>query len=128
MICLEDLVPTQINAPNPSIQVMIIDGTAIVNMLQPSTAKTFSDNEKQVFSSYIKTQLNHASRLDVVWDEYFRDSLKAETCTKRGKGVRRRVEPSNAIPGKWDAFLRIAANKVELFSFLVTTLSTLKSK
>ena len=126
--CLEDLVPTQMNAPNPSTQVMIIDGAAIVNMLQPGTAKTFSDYEKQVFSPYIKTHLNHVSRLDVVWDEYFPDSLKAETCTKRGKGVRRRVEPSSAIPGKWDTFLRIDANKVELFSFLATHLTTLSTE
>ncbi len=38
-------------------------------------------------------QQQHVSRLDVVWDEYSPESLKAETRSKRGKGVRRRVEP-----------------------------------
>ena len=57
----------------------------------------------------------------VVWDEYLPDSLKAETRSKRGKEVRRRVEPSNAIPGNWKTFQCIDENKVELFSFLATT-------
>ena len=123
--CLEDLVPTQENAPNPTVQVIIIDGAAIVNMLRPGAAKTFSDYAKQVFSPYIKSQLHHVNRVDVVWDEYFPESLKAETRRKRGKGVRRRVEPSSAIPGKWKEFLRIDGNKVELFSFLATSVTAL---
>ena len=40
----------------------------------------------------------------VVWDEYLPESLKAETRSKRGKEVRRRVEPSTAIPGNWKTF------------------------
>lgn len=125
--CLEDLqAPAQMNV-NPAVQVMIIDGAAIVNMLRPGTAKTFSDYEKHVFSPFIQTQLNRVHRLDVVWDEYFPDSLKAEARKKRGKGICRRVEPSSAIPGKWDAFLRIDANKTELFSFLANRLATFSS-
>ena len=126
--CLEDLATTQMNAPTPTVQVMIVDGAAAVNMLRPGTAKTFSDYEKQVFSPYIMTQLHHVRRLDVVWDEYFPDSLKAETRTKRGKGVRRRVEPSSNIPGNWEQFLRIDDNKVELFSFLANCLTTLNTE
>ena len=43
------------------------------------------------------------------------DSLKAETRSKRGKGVRRRVEACNAsaIPGIWQD-----DNKAELFSYV----------
>jgi len=44
--------------------------------------------------------------------------LKASTREKRGKGVRRRVVKSAAIPGNWQSFLRVHSNKVELFSFL----------
>ena len=51
------------------------------------------------------------------------DNLKVETRTKRGRGIRRRVEPSSSIPGNWQAFLRIDENKVELFSFLATRLA-----
>ena len=94
-------------------------------MLRPGAAKKFSDYAKQVFTPYIMSQLQHVSRLDVVWDEYFPESLKAETRSKRGKGVRRCVEPHNAITGNWQEFLRIDDNKVELFSFLATCVTAL---
>ena len=126
--CLENLAPSQMNSSNPTLQVLIIDGAAVVNMLRPGTANTFSDYEKEVFSPYIKHQLHHVCRLDIVWDQYFPDSLKTETRAKRGKGVRRRVEPSSVIPGKWEEFLCIDANKVELFSFLATHLLSLDTE
>jgi hypothetical protein len=49
---------------------------------------------------------------------YIPESLKADARSKRGKGVRRHVDPSSLIPGNWQAFLRIDDNKTELFSFL----------
>ncbi len=73
--CLEDLVPAQEDAPNTGVQVL--DGVAIVNILLPGAAKTFSDYAKYVFSPYITSQLQHVNRVDVVWDEYFPESLKA---------------------------------------------------
>ena len=87
--------------------------------------RTFSDYATQVFLPYITSQLQHVNRLDVVWDEYIADSLKAETRTRRGKGIRRRVEPSNTILGNWQEFLRINENKIELFSFLATSAATI---
>ena len=80
--------------------------------------KKFSDYESQVFLSYIVSHTQHVTRVDVVWDEYLPKSVNAETRGKRGKGVRRGVEPSTAIPGNWKEFLRIDGRKVELFSFL----------
>ncbi len=103
--CLEDLVPTHENAPNPT--VLSTGQHCWWGYCEHATtygaAKTFSDYvEKQVFSPYIKSQLHHVSRLDVVWDKCLPESsLKAETRRKRGKGVRRHVEPFSAIPGKW---------------------------
>ena len=94
-------------------------------MLRSGFANTFSDYATQVFLPYITSQLQHVNRLDVVWDEYIADSLKAETRTRRGKGIRRRVEPSNSIPGNWQEFLRINDNKTELFSFLATRAATI---
>ena len=119
--CLEDLVPTQDLCPTPFVQVVLLDGAAIANMLRPGFATTFSDYATQVFLPYITSPLQHVNRLDVVWDEYIADSLKAETRTWTGKGIRRRVEPFNSIPGNWQEFLRINNNKIELFSFLATS-------
>ena len=45
-------------------------------------------------------------------------SLKADTHSKIDKGVMRRVDPSSAIPGNWQACLHIDGNKTELISFL----------
>ena len=125
MICLEDLVPTQDLSPTPVVQVILLDGAAIINTLRPGFAKTFSYYATQVFLPYITSQLQHANRLDVVWDEYIADGLKAETRTRRGKGIRRRVEPSNTIPGNWQECLRNNDNKIELFSFLATSAATI---
>ena len=91
MGCLEDMIPPQENATSPHVEVIILDGAAITNMLAPSGTKTFSDYATQVFLPYITSQLQHAIRLDVVWDEYMLGSLKADTRTKRGRGIRRRV-------------------------------------
>ena len=120
--CLEDLVTSKEKTSKPDVDVIILDGSAIVNMLRPGYAKTFSDYAMQVFLPYVVSQTQHASRVDVVWDKYHPDSLKSETRSKRGKGVRRCVEPSTAIPGSWKEFLRIDENKVELFSFLANTI------
>ena len=59
---------------------------------------------------------------------YIHDSLKVDAHNKRGKGIRRHVEPSSLIPGKWQAFLCINDNKTELFSFLaVSTVENIKT-
>lgn len=127
--CLEDLIPPRENAAaSPSVEVMILDGAAIVNMLAPGNAKTFSEYASQVFLPYITSQLQHTSRVDIDWDEYCPESLKTDTRKKRGKGIRRRVEPSSSIPGNWQAFLRIDENKVELFAFLATRIATTETE
>ena len=62
-----------------------------------------------------------------MWDDYRPDALKAQTRDMRGKGIRRRVEPNNAVPNNWAEFLRINENKTELFAFLsreIVTIST----
>lgn len=121
--CLEELVPLEESLPSPRVEVLILDGAAIVNMLKPVNSKTFQDYANKVFLPYIQSQLQHVSRLDLVWDVYLPESLKADTRSKRGKGIRRRVEASSAVPQNWRGFLRIDENKTELFSFLSTQVS-----
>ncbi|KAG0725800.1 hypothetical protein GWK47_037891 [Chionoecetes opilio] len=120
MPCLENLVPVKEDLSTPRVQVNILDGAAIFNMLRPWTAKTFQCYATYVFVPYVTSQLQHVERLDIVWDLYMADSLKADTCSKRGKRVRRRVEPSSAVPGNWQEFLRINDDKTELLSFLAS--------
>ena len=104
----------------PTVDAIILDGAAIVNMLKPVTARTFSDYASQIFLPYITTQLQNAQRVDVVWDEYVHGSLKAYTSSTRGKGRRRRVESCSAMPRNWLEFLRNDDNKLSCFLSLKT--------
>ena len=97
---------------------IIFDGAAIVNMLKPIGVKTFQDYATHVFLPFIKAKLQNVQRVDIIWDVYVEDSLKSTARENRGKGVQRRVAPSNAIPGKWQEFLRLSDNKTELYTFL----------
>ena len=81
--CLEDLLPPRGKAAASSpVAVKILDGAAIVNMLAPGNANTFSEYASQIFLPYITSQLEHTSRVDIVWDEYLPDSLKVDTRNK----------------------------------------------
>ncbi|KAK3731974.1 hypothetical protein QZH41_003373 [Actinostola sp. cb2023] len=69
-------------------------------------------------------KLRTAKRVDVIWDVYLPDSLKAGTREKRGSGTRRRVLPSSNLPKNWKGFLRVNDNKTELFHFLANQLQS----
>ena len=71
-----------------------------------------------MFSLYISAQLEKSNRIDIVWDVYLADSLKASMREKRGKGTRKRVAPSTVMLKNWTDFLRVDENKTELFAFL----------
>ena len=92
--------------PTPEVDAILLDGAAVVQMLNPGTAITFQDYADSVFKRYVS------------WDVYLPGSLTATTRKKRGKGVRRRVSPSNTMPKNWKGFLRDGNNKTELFAFL----------
>ena len=115
--CLEDAIEEQDDIA-PSVEVVVLDGPAIVHMLTPEAARTFREYTQHVLLPYAEHQLDKSQRVDVVWDDYRPDSLKAQTRDMRGKGIRRRVEPNNTVPKKWAEFLRINENKTELFAFL----------
>lgn len=122
--CLENCLELDdYQAPSSHFDVIILDGAAVVNFLKPHAAKTFDDYALKVFLPYIYNQLKRACRVDIIWDQYFDNSLKSQTRSKRGKGIRRRVEASSSLPGNWQEFLRIDANEIELFSFLVKHIS-----
>lgn len=123
--CLEKI--SDARSEIPSIEVIILDGAAIVHMLKPGASRTFEDYSKKVFLPYIKSQLQVVRRVDIVWDRYFPDSLKGTTRNKRGKGVRRRVKPDSRIPGNWGDFLRVDENKKELFDYIADQLITIES-
>ncbi|XP_014677523.1 PREDICTED: uncharacterized protein LOC106817375 [Priapulus caudatus] len=122
--CLEPLAPRPPTTPN--VDVKIVDGAALVHLLEPKHAativKTFKDYAEYVFIPYLLRQLQASTRLDVVWDSYTTDSLKANTRTCRGTGDPLRVLKQTRIPQNWKSFLRVDSNKTELFKFLASAI------
>jgi hypothetical protein len=114
--CLEGLVASHQECP--AVDALVLDGAAIVQMLHPFQCKTFADYSNKIFVPYIRSQLNKVNRLDVVFDQYLSDSLKAATRSKRGSGMRRKVVSSGELPRNWSDFLHCDENKTELFQFL----------
>ena len=84
--CLQALTVPQSQMPR-NLNVVIIDGAAVVNMVKPGTEQTLSEYAADSFIPYIRAQLSQVTRLDIVWDEYLKNSLKATTRGKRGTGV-----------------------------------------
>ena len=108
------------------IDTIIIDGAAVVNMIKPGPEGTFIDYAEKSFLPFIKGQLRHARRVDVVWDEYIANSLKATTRCNRGGGVRRRVAATNQLPRNWKfSFVRMPTN-TSYFCFWAITLVPLQ--
>ena len=62
-------------------------------------------------------------RIDLVFDIYLPNSLKATTRDSRGKGIRRRVFDEGKCPSNWSMFLREDENKNELNIYLAENLS-----
>src|SRR6218665_425874 len=108
---------------SPCVDALVIDGAAIVNMLQPKSAGTFADYANLIFIPYIRSQLAHVKRIDIVWDRYDTVSLKGLTRAKRGFGMRRQVTESAPVPHNWHDFLRNDDNKTALFTFLAQRVS-----
>ena len=108
---------------------LLVDGAAIINILKPNGAcKTFSDYASQVYLPYVRRQLQTVERIDLVWDKHESDSLKSTTRTKRGQGVRPRVEPGAKVPGDWNSFLRVDDNKTKLFKYLADQTIAIQDK
>ncbi|CAG2251463.1 unnamed protein product [Mytilus edulis] len=114
--CLERLTPP--TDVQPVVSSVILDGSAVVNMLKPVNVKSFNEYALKVFVPYIQNIGKNVQRIDIVFDTYIDNSLKASTRGKRGKGIRRRVQDETNVPGNWQEFLRLDENKIELFHFL----------
>lgn len=123
--CLEALQCNK-TSETPTVDAIVLDGAVITQMLNPGTARTFQDYAVTIFNPFIIKKLERAKRVDIIWDVYKDDSLKAGTREKRGKGTRRKVLPSTVIPSNWQSFLRVDQNKVELFHMLAGQLTSLQ--
>ena len=124
--CLEALVERP--QRSPEVDARIIDGAALVHVLDPKKAtvqvKTFKDYASQVFVPHVLRQLQSVKRLDVVWDCYHPDSLKAHSRQCRGEDDTLQVADNTRLPANWSGFLRTDSNKKGLFGFLSAALNS----
>jgi len=116
LTCLEE--KSDVGPWAPTTTSIVLGGAAIVQMLKPAACKNFREYSQEIFIPYVSTRLQSSSRLDLVWDIYTADSLKASKRAKRGKGLCRCVVAEAAIPRNWQNFLRVDTNKKQLFKFL----------
>ena len=110
----------------PDVDEKVFDGAAVVNMLPPGKSKTFKDYATSVFVNYVIKQAQNIKRIDLIWDQYFENSLKRSTRETRGSGVRRRVCDNASIPVNWKSFLRSDENKKELFHYLAESVTAIQ--
>ncbi len=124
--CLEQLSAPTSERPQPDVK--IIDGAALVHTLDPklanTTVKTFGEYSTKIFIPYLLREIDGSQRIDVVWDTYKPDSLKACVRQARGSGDILRVETNTSIPTNWKTFLRVDSNKTGLFAFLASGISS----
>ena len=123
---LQNLVTTP--ETEPDADTIIIDGAALVHSLPPRNSKTFEEYAMFDVLPTIQAYSTKYNRTDIVFDVYHQSSLKAETRSKRGRGVRRRVTKEGKIPSNWRNFLRENDNKVELFNFLADKIAHMSSQ
>ena len=94
------------NTPENYFDIIALDGGALVHLLSTANITTFDQYADDVVIPHILKQLERCTRVDIVWDTYVFDSIKASTREKRGRGIRRKVAGKNKVPGKWNDFLR----------------------
>ena len=73
--------------------VVVLDMAAIIHMVRPTRAKTFSEYVTFQIVPYLESQVtNDTQRMDAVWDSYPpEDNLKAHAQQRRGNRSRTRV-------------------------------------
>ena len=90
-------------------------------MSLPGTAvqgRSFDNYFTRIFNPHIKHDLSRSARVDVIWDDYRKLSIKGSTREKRGDGTRQHVTASAKVLKDWHAFLTHSENKKELVAFL----------
>eukprot|EP00794_Sanderia_malayensis_P002124 gene2124-2410_t len=102
----------------PIVEVSILDGAVVTNLLGKSNCKIFQDYSEDQFKTYISHVLSQVERVDIIWDIYIPNSLMERARRKRGQGIRRKVTPTGFMPKNWQSFLPCDENKDKLFQYL----------
>ena len=96
-------------AEHPTVDAIIIDGPALVHMIQPKNDCTVDDYYK-TYMKYVINFFNHAPRIDMVFDVYLQSSLKEGVRASRGISTTMIVKGNTKVRS-WKRFLKNDANK-----------------
>lgn len=79
---------------------VVLDGGNLIHSLAPKpSVNTFDDFVSEMFCPYLRQQLRSWDELHVVWDRYFKKSIKAQTREQRQTGnSRQRVSGGARVP------------------------------
>lgn len=125
-----DLVPCLLEGVNqahteaPHSTCTIVDAAFLVQATRPAPRMTFFEYaESKLFKLLVNLSDAHGStRIDVVFDRYFQNSIKDAAREKRGNSCERTVRPEIRVPKNWNGFLSNSKNKDQLFKFLAKTI------
>ena len=97
----------------------------MVPLLSPGQSTMFNNYVEPVFLPFTRKELATVVRIDFVWDKYYPESFTKYLNGKSavGDGVRTRIVLTTKIAKNLPNFLHTSANKEELFSLVVTSLS-----
>ena len=122
--CIQPLSYIETVSNQPKVPAVVLEGSVLVSLAKPKKNQSFKDYATDVFYPQIRKQMNEysAQQVDIVFDTYKDQSLKASTRVKRGKRIRRKVLDKSVSLTNWRSFLRLDQNKTESFRYLSTTI------
>lgn len=68
----------------PQVETKVFDEAAVAHLLPGHSARNFYEYCQNISIPYFEGQLRDTSRVDIVWDTYYPDSLKSATRQERG--------------------------------------------
>jgi len=100
-------------AMQPPLDSIFLDGVVIVQMMAVGAACTFGKYFDIVCQPFNLEQLESSSRVDIIWDVYWKDSLQSTTREKRESGTQLNYFHP-LIPSNWQSFLCLDDKKQAL--------------
>lgn len=85
--CIQTKCDISFNDSQTIVRGKMFDGAAVIHMLNPGIATTFYGNHVLIFKPYFSNQLKNSSRIDIIFDRYISNTLKAGTRESRGSGI-----------------------------------------
>ena len=118
------LLPRLPQQPPETTSVHILDGMALVQIVKSRSAKTFGEMAAKYFPIITDPlRQSNCNRVDIVFDQYWTVSIKAEERLRRGSANSLEIKING--PKQWVKYMANPQNKVKLCHFLTESLCNL---